>query len=460
MNIEAARKHSKVVVLDLETTGVNPDEDEVLQVAITDLSGKTLWNKHYKPERVTEWPEAQEINGISPSDVAGCGYLSSDRELIQAILDDAEAICIYNKTFDAHFLMCAGIWVDPRKQFCTMVEFSELYGLVLGDGRMQKLIIAAKSTGYESPRGARAHDALEDCRMTAHVTRWCIDQWQRMRESPCPVEPDLRLGKNGALPNPRGTGKIHIKRKPGCVIAWSPTHFQDDFKKRKLGVTFNFTIAEASLENIPWNWSLVEDQWAVLDSEGVFCGALNNKDMEDAGFFKDITVYTTGHFEKVGRHVVLYIDKSPEIAKWETNTIKATASGESCVFLIPDISIGDTFEIENPLLTYGERQEGSKAKPKILLGNEESAYFELGATASAYKKLAGPLDSGNRLEKASFTINKVEDNGDCKKLSCKLLLLFEKPVPKIEKKKPQRNTQVQRKHKALVAGAAEYEHEQ
>ena len=40
--------------------------------------------------------------------------------------------------------------------------------------QVQALTVAARHTGYEG--SGRAHDALEDCRMAAHVQRWCDEQ--------------------------------------------------------------------------------------------------------------------------------------------------------------------------------------------------------------------------------------------------------------------------------------------
>lgn len=166
-----------MIVIDTETTGLYPYCDEVLQLAITDREGNELWNSFYKPEHTESWPEAQEINGISPEDVAGCPHISDDVEQIQAIIDAAGSICIYNADFDRGFLRAAGISLEGHRVYDTMVDFAEHYGEYDGyhpDPRWQTLATAADYTGYEG--AGDAHDALEDCRMTAHVQRWCDEQ--------------------------------------------------------------------------------------------------------------------------------------------------------------------------------------------------------------------------------------------------------------------------------------------
>lgn len=53
-------------VIDIETTGLNPDVDDILQVAIVEAwSGGLVCNRFFSSDRGS-WPEAQKVNGISP----------------------------------------------------------------------------------------------------------------------------------------------------------------------------------------------------------------------------------------------------------------------------------------------------------------------------------------------------------------------------------------------------------
>lgn len=47
------------LVFDLETTGLNPDKDEILEAAIVTTDGEILFESRFKPETVKEWPGAQ-----------------------------------------------------------------------------------------------------------------------------------------------------------------------------------------------------------------------------------------------------------------------------------------------------------------------------------------------------------------------------------------------------------------
>ena len=57
---------TELAVLDFETTGLVPGQDEVLQVAVVDETGAVLMNEYCRPQRHTAWVDAQKVNGIAP----------------------------------------------------------------------------------------------------------------------------------------------------------------------------------------------------------------------------------------------------------------------------------------------------------------------------------------------------------------------------------------------------------
>lgn len=62
---------SKRIVIDTETTGLDPNEDEILQLSVINVNdGSTIYNQYFKPEKATSWEQAQAVNGISPEMVA------------------------------------------------------------------------------------------------------------------------------------------------------------------------------------------------------------------------------------------------------------------------------------------------------------------------------------------------------------------------------------------------------
>ena len=56
---------SDYVFVDTETTGLNHESDEILSVSVIDDEGICLFHSLIKPQRITEWGEAEKVNGIS-----------------------------------------------------------------------------------------------------------------------------------------------------------------------------------------------------------------------------------------------------------------------------------------------------------------------------------------------------------------------------------------------------------
>lgn len=149
------------IVLDTETTGLDPIKDEIIQLSIIDGNGYTLLNEYYKPKKVTEWPEAQRVNGISPEYVANKKYIVEDFAKIQSILDAAGEVCAFNAEYDLAFLGELGFYLDERKVTDTMRQ----YGKIFYGKQFIKLTVAAAECGYYY----NAHDSLADCKATLVV---------------------------------------------------------------------------------------------------------------------------------------------------------------------------------------------------------------------------------------------------------------------------------------------------
>lgn len=66
-----AARPRQLLVLDTETTGLNPRRDEVLSLSIIDGEGQAILDERFAATRHRRWDAAQAVHGISPSDVAG-----------------------------------------------------------------------------------------------------------------------------------------------------------------------------------------------------------------------------------------------------------------------------------------------------------------------------------------------------------------------------------------------------
>lgn len=142
------------VYLDTETTGLDPEHDEILQLSIIDQDGNVLWDRKYRPRHVREWAEAEAVNHISREDVMGRPPITSEMPEIQRIFDRAKKVYAWNAVFDMAFLAQAGLELNPEVISDTM----DSYAQAAGRRHYYKLSLAALECGYTYD----AHDSLED----------------------------------------------------------------------------------------------------------------------------------------------------------------------------------------------------------------------------------------------------------------------------------------------------------
>lgn len=167
------------IVIDTETTGLNPLRDEILQLAIIDAdTGATLYNQYHKPQHNEEWEDAEAVNHISPEFVEDMEPITSPfcAAKIREILDQADEIIGYNVGFDLAMLASAGydVAVDLVKITDVMQLYAPMHGewcKQLGAYKWQKLTTCAANLGYDWGEYP-AHDALNDCQ----ATRYCLNK--------------------------------------------------------------------------------------------------------------------------------------------------------------------------------------------------------------------------------------------------------------------------------------------
>ena len=156
------------IVLDTETTGLDPSCDELLQISVLDAdTGETVLNTYVRPIWTFRWVTAQHINGISPEMVADAPTMEELLPKLRGIFAAAREVIGYNTSFDLDFLgqygisTCASI-VD------VMEEFAAIYGEwsdYRGDYTWQSLTTCAAYYGYDWGED-KAHDSLVDCKAT------------------------------------------------------------------------------------------------------------------------------------------------------------------------------------------------------------------------------------------------------------------------------------------------------
>ncbi|WP_455938118.1 3'-5' exonuclease [Gemella morbillorum] len=163
------------VVLDLETTGLNSEEDEILQVSIIDQDNNILIDEYCKPNKVKSWNEAENINNITPEMVENKKPFEEYINVVNDILSKADRIIIYNAPFEINFLRKYGISIDSAKVYDLMVEFSEKYGEwndYFQSRTWVKLETCCNFYGYYLEN---AHNSLEDCKATLYCYKKFIN---------------------------------------------------------------------------------------------------------------------------------------------------------------------------------------------------------------------------------------------------------------------------------------------
>ena len=156
------------IVLDTETTGLDPRRDELLQISVLDAdTGATVLNTYVRPIWTLEWPQAQHINGITPEMVADAPTMAELQFTLRAIVDAASEVIGYNTSFDLSFLEPYGI-IPDGEVVDVMTNFAPIYGEwseYHDDYKWQSLSTCAAYFGYDWGED-KVHDSLADCKAT------------------------------------------------------------------------------------------------------------------------------------------------------------------------------------------------------------------------------------------------------------------------------------------------------
>ena len=163
---------SKILCFDLETTGLDTNTAEILQIAIIDGRGKKLLESLIKPD-ADDWDiKAQEISGITPETVKRAPKFSKVKNKIQHFFDEADLIIGYNvKYFDLPIIERYGIETYDTEIYDVLYKSKDYFDLKGGYTRTGHSL---EETAAHFRYKYKAHDALGDCKATLYIFRKII----------------------------------------------------------------------------------------------------------------------------------------------------------------------------------------------------------------------------------------------------------------------------------------------
>lgn len=153
-------------VVDVETTGLRPSSDRVVQVAITQLSPdgvlESAWSSLVNPLRA---PGPVHVHQLTAQDLAQAPTYAQLIAQIDTLLADRVFVA-HNVDFDWCFLVAEhrrnGSRLPVRMRLCTM-DLTRALRLPVPDVKLASL-----ASHWQVPQ-LRAHDAADDTRVLADV---------------------------------------------------------------------------------------------------------------------------------------------------------------------------------------------------------------------------------------------------------------------------------------------------
>ena len=169
---------SKIICVDIETTGLNKTKDEILQISILDGNGNIVFNKYVKPRHRKRWPDAAALHGITPQMVKNQPTLDEHLKDLEEIITNAELIVGYNcEKFDLPFLSASGVrFIDGTPCYDVMIAFANVYkewNEYYKRYNYKNLKFCAKYYGYTGK--LNTHNSLDDATATLFTFNAVVD---------------------------------------------------------------------------------------------------------------------------------------------------------------------------------------------------------------------------------------------------------------------------------------------
>lgn len=246
---------NRAVVLDVETTGLDPD-DRLTEIAIVALgSGVTLLHTYLNPG-VPIPPEVVEKTGITDDTVKGAPTFANVQAVIKELITDATHVVGYNPRFDQGMIDSEyqRLQLQPPK-WPWLIDAKRVWDV--HEPTKRKLVHAYErfvdARGYEG-----AHGALPDTMAARAVLLGQIDQFGLHEKALEELDPDTAL-------------------------QWGPTHHLR-WKEDRSAVLMHFGKYKGrSVADVPndfWEWLTRKDFPEHVKMMARYCTGIDRRDRD------------------------------------------------------------------------------------------------------------------------------------------------------------------------------------
>jgi len=179
------------VAVDLETTGLEFEKDEIIEVALVRFEdGKAVENVDFlvKPETAKLRPFIESLTGISNSDIEGAPDFASIAGKVSAFIGDMPLVA-HNAMFDSRFLKNAmeKVGIPMDNPVWDSLTLSRIAYQDVANHRLDTLV---QSLGIERSRAHRALPDAEACGVLfamafekiASMDKWLLDALTRVAQ--------------------------------------------------------------------------------------------------------------------------------------------------------------------------------------------------------------------------------------------------------------------------------------
>lgn len=176
---DAPLERQVFVVVDLETTGLDPESDRITEIAAVRLRGGDVLAEFATlvapgvpvPAFITS------LTGISDAMLAGAPPLGHVLPAFREFARDAVLVA-HNAPFDVGFLRAACASCGEPWPHLVVVDTLELARTLVSRGEVASYKLGTLARLFEAPAPAD-HRAIGDARATAHILRALIDRLRR-----------------------------------------------------------------------------------------------------------------------------------------------------------------------------------------------------------------------------------------------------------------------------------------